>query len=83
MAKIHQNDEEYGHMEQVDVAGGPGAHMPCRSTPLGHRPMPPWHRPRHKSMGAAIEPITSLHSNRFDQSLMRNKKRRRIRRESR
>ena len=54
MAKIGQNGEEYGHMEQVDMADGPGAQMPCRHAPHGHHQVPPWHRPHHRSMGALL-----------------------------
>ena len=67
MEKIDENSEEYGHMEQVDMASGPRAHMPRRLASLGHHLVPPWGWPCHRSMGAALEPITSFHSSRFDQ----------------
>ena len=52
-----QKGDKYGHMEQVDVAGGPGAHMPRQLAPQGSRPVPPWHWPRHRSVGAAPQAL--------------------------
>jgi hypothetical protein len=37
---MDQNGDNYGHREQVDVAGGPRTNMPCRLAPHGRHPSP-------------------------------------------
>jgi len=58
IAKMGQNGVKYKHREQVDVAVGPGTHMP-------RRPAPPWPLPRHRSVGAAPEAFSCVDLSRF------------------
>ena len=60
IAKIVQNGEENGQGRQVDVAGRPGAHMPCRPAPPWCRPRPHLPIPRHRSMGEVLQAFSSV-----------------------
>ena len=60
MTKFGKKGDKYGHMEQVDVAGGLGATW-------DHHPAPQVALPHHQSVGAAPKTIKIFHSRRFDQ----------------
>jgi hypothetical protein len=60
-----QKGDKYGQIDQVDVAVGLEAHMSHRLAPHGRCPVPPWHLPRHRSMGAAPEAFPSIDLSRF------------------
>ena len=52
-------------MSQVDVVVGPRANMPRRPAPQGHRPMCHVAWPRHRSVEAALEAMSSVDLSRF------------------
>ena len=62
-----QNGDKYEHRDQVDVVVALGAHMQSRLAPQECRLVCHVAWPCHQSVGAALEPMTSVHSSRFDQ----------------
>ena len=60
LSKNKQKGDKYGHMEASGHGREPWAHL---AAPRG----PQVAMPRPRSVGAAPEPMTSIHSSRFDQ----------------
>ena len=68
-----QNGDKYTHRRQVDVAGGLGGTWAHRPATQGHRSahqVPPWHWPRHRSMGAAPQALPCVDLSQFASMVM-------------
>jgi hypothetical protein len=57
-----KNTTKYTHRRQVDVAGGPWAHMSCQPVPPRRRPTPQVALPCHWSVGETLQGLSSVYS---------------------